>query len=181
MGLITVNYENISATTDILSRYSDVFDDEIGTFRDAVHLTPDPDVKPIVINKCRVLTNLKSRVCTKIKEMEKQKIIAKVEEPTDWVSRLVVAIKKSGDLRICIDPRELNKAVGRELYPLPVIDDILPELTNAKVFSSFDLKNGYWHCVLENESSALTTFQTPVGRYRWLRLPFGLNASSEIF
>ena len=134
-----------------------------------------------MINKCRVPTNLKSRVCTKIKEMEKQKIIAKVEEPTDWVSRLVVAIKKSGDLRICIDPRELNKAVKRELYPLPVIDDVLPDLTNAKVFSSFDLKNGYWHCVLDNESSALTTFQTPVGRYKLLRLPFGLNASSEIF
>ena len=66
MGLITVNYENISATTDILNRYSDVFDDEIGTFRDAVHLTLDPDVKSIVISKCRVPTNLKSRVCTKI-------------------------------------------------------------------------------------------------------------------
>ena len=78
--------------------------------------------------------------------MEKQKIIARVEEPTDWVSRLVVAIKKSGDLRICVDPRELDRALKRELYPLPVID-ILPELTNAKVFSSFDLKNGYWHCV----------------------------------
>ena len=88
--------------------------------------------------------------------MEKQKIIANVEEPTSWVSRLVAAIKKSGDLRICIDPSELNKAFKRELHPLPVIDYILPELTNAKVFSSLDLKNGYWQCVLDNESSALT-------------------------
>ena len=48
----------------------------------------------------------------------------------------------------------------RELHPLPIMDDILPEPSNAKVFSKFDLRNGYWHRVLD-ESSYLTTFQTP--------------------
>ena len=61
------------------------------------------------------------------------------------------------------------------------MDNILPELSNAKVFSKFDLRNGYWHCILDEESSYLTTFQTLWGRYRWLRLPFGLAVSSEIF
>lgn len=54
-------------------------------------------------------------------------------------------------------------------------------LAKARVFSKFDLKNGYWHCELDDKSSLLTTFQTPLGRYRWLRLPFGLKVSSEIF
>ena len=67
------------------------------------------------------------------------------------------------------------------MYQLPVIDDILPELSKARVFSTVDLKSGYWHCILDLESSALTTFVTPYGRYRWRRLPFGLSASSEIF
>ena len=40
---------------------------------------------------------------------------------------------------------------------------------------------GFWHCVLGDESSFLTTFSNPQGRYRWLRLPFGLSVSSEIF
>ena len=64
---------------------------------------------------------------------------------------------------------------------MPVLDDILPDLAKAKVFSKVDLSHGYWHCTLDEESSLLTTFSTPFGRYRWTRLPFGLSASSEIF
>ena len=62
-----------------------------------------------------------------------------------------------------------------------VLDEILPELAQAKMFSTVDLRSGYWHCPLDLESSMLTTFATPHGRYRWLRLPFGLCVSSEIF
>ena len=81
----------------------------------------------------------------------------------------------------CIDPRPLNEALRRERYPLPTIEDILPELSHAKVFSKVDLSHGYWHCKLDEASSYLTTFITPHGRYRWLRLPFGTKVSSEIF
>ena len=64
---------------------------------------------------------------------------------------------------------------------LPVLDDVLPKLSGARVFSICDLKQGYHHVELDEESSYLTTFATPFGRYRWLRLPFGLKVSSEIF
>ena len=94
---------------------------------------------------------------------------------------MVIATKKSGALRICIDPRPLNKALKRETYHLPVLDDLMPDLARAKVCSSVDLTAGYWHCVLDEESSLLTTFATPFGRYRWKRLSFGLSVSSEIF
>ena len=57
----------------------------------------------------------------------------------------------------------------------------MPELARAKIFSTVDLTAGYWHCILDHESSLLTTFATPFGRYTWKRLPFGLSASSEIF
>ncbi|XP_064107989.1 uncharacterized protein K02A2.6-like [Macrobrachium nipponense] len=181
MGLITVNYENISATKDVLDKYDNVFNTDVGTFQNVVRLTIDTNAEPVVIPKCRVPINLKNRVCKKINEMEKHKIIAKVDQPTDWVSRMVVAEKENKDLRICIDPQALNKSLKREHLPTPVIDDILPQLSKAKVFSFFDLVNGYWHCVLDEKSSFLTTFQTPFGRYRWLRLPFGLNVSGEIF
>ena len=98
------------------------------------------------------------------------KVIIPVTEPTEWCSQISVQTKKSGRLRICIDPRPLNEV-------LPTIDDLLPELANAKVFSKVDLSNGYWHCELDEASSLLTIFVTPYGRYRWLRLPF----RSEIF
>ena len=66
----------------------------------------------------------------------------------------------------------------RERYPLPTIQDILPELANAKLFSKVDLTHGYWHCELDEESSYVTTFITGNGRFCWLRLP---KVSSEIF
>ena len=114
--------------------------------------------------------------------MEDDKVITKVYEPTQWESSLVTPQKKeSGKLRVCIDPQKLNTALQRERYYLPVMDDILPKLQNAKVFSVLDLKSGYWHVKLDEESSFLTTFNTQFGRYRWLRLPFGLNVSAEIF
>ena len=64
---------------------------------------------------------------------------------------------------------------------MPILDEILPDLSQAKVFTTVDLRSGFWHCVLDEESSMLTTFNTPYGRYRWLRLPFGLSVSPEIF
>ena len=69
----------------------------------------------------------------------------------------------------------------KQTHQLPILDDLMPELARAKIFSTVDLTAGYWHCVLDDESSLLTTFATPFGRYRWKRLPFGLSASSEIF
>lgn len=97
--------------------------------------------------------------------------------PTDWVSQMAVATRKNGDFRLCIDPRPLSKALIRSHYQLPVIDEILPQLSKAKVISKLDMQQAFWHCCLDEHSSKLT----PRGRYRWLRLPFGLNISSEEF
>ena len=71
---------------------------------------------------------------------------------------MVVVTIKSGDLRICLDPRPLNKVLKHERYPLPVMEDILPKLANAKVFSKLDLSCAYWHVHLDEESSLLTAF-----------------------
>ena len=64
---------------------------------------------------------------------------------------------------------------------MPVLDDILSKLQNAKIFLVLDLEAGYWHVKLDEESSYLTAFTTPFGRYRWLRMPFGINPAAEIF
>jgi len=94
---------------------------------------------------------------------------------------MAVVEKPNGKLRICIDPQPLNVALKREHYRLPVLDDILPELRKAQVFSKVDVKHAFWHVKLDDKSSKLTTMITPYGRYRWNRLPFGLKVSSEIF
>ncbi|XP_041467395.1 uncharacterized protein K02A2.6-like [Lytechinus variegatus] len=92
---------------------------------------------------------------------------------------MAVTQKKSGKVHVCQVPRPLNIVLKREHYPLPVLDDFY--LSFQMLQSSIcDLKDGYPHCKLDEESSLLTTFGTPWGRYRWKGLPFGLKVSSEI-
>lgn len=178
MGLIVIDYRlvakvekgtaSVATRNDIVKRYPDVFGSALGTLPGKVHLVTDPEAQPKAVTGCRVPVSVKPQLATMLQQMEERGVITKVEEPTTWVSRMVIATKKAGDLRICIDPQALNKALGRERHPLPVLDDILPELAKAKVFTKLDLRDGYWQCVLDKESSMLTTFQTPAGRYRWL-------------
>ena len=73
------------------------------------------------------------------------------------------------------------KSYSRNYYPLLVIEDLLPELSKAKVFSVVDVKNGFWHVQLDTESSFLTTIGTPWGRFRWTRMPFGISPAPEEF
>ena len=183
MGLIEVRYDRICTVTEdvIFKEFSDVFEGGIGTLPGKVHLTLDESVKPEAVTKCRVAINLKKKAKQKLDNMESMEVLAKVDEPTDWVSRMATGIKQNGDLRICLDPQILNKALKREYHPTLVLDDVLHELEGAVVLSKFDTDNGYWHCVLDESSSDLTTFLTPFGRYKYLRLPFGLCVSSEIF
>ena len=79
------------------------------------------------------------------------------------------------------EPIDLNRALRRENYPLPTIEDVATRLHGAKVFSILDVRNGFWHVVLDEEPSHLTTFNTPFGRYRWKRMPFGIRSAPEIF
>lgn len=62
---------------------------------------------------------------------------------------MVTVLKRDKKLRICIDPRDLNKAIKRPHYPMPTIDDISTDLKDAKIFSVFDVKSGFWHVELD--------------------------------
>ena len=186
MNLITVHYNHLSIaqvedTTRVELSYQDVFAPEQGSLPGIAHFQVDESATPSVSASGRIPLAMKTRVKEELGRLESEEILAKVEEPTPWCSRMVVATRKSGKLRICIDPRPLNKALKRERYPLPTLDDVIPKLSKSKVFSKLDLSNAYWHVHLDEESSLLTTFQTPFGRYRWRRLPFGTSVSSELF
>ena len=82
---------------------------------------------------------------------------------------------------MCIDPCNLNKVIQRNHFPMPVLDDVLSDLDGAKVFTLCDAKDGFLQVKLSDASSDLTTFWTPFGKYKWLRMPFGLSSSPEEF
>ncbi|CAB3986642.1 Retrovirus-related Pol poly from transposon [Paramuricea clavata] len=117
----------------------------------------------------------------KIRRLEALDIIEQVDGPTPWVSPIVVVPKKSGEIRLCVDMREANKAVQREKHPMPTVDELITDLNGAIVFSTLDLASGYHQLELHPESRHITTFTTHVGLRRYKRLMFGINAASEIF
>ena len=90
-------------------------------------------------------------------------------------------MKPNSSLRLCLDPKDLNKVIERNQCYSRTIDDILPELAKSKFKTLKDATSGYWHVVLDLASSLLTTFNTPWGKFRWLRLPFGLKIASDVF
>ena len=172
MELITLNYDNFEAINaqsssgeDFLKKQPAVFDDGLGTLPGGkVHLTCEPGSTGSIRPARTLPEALKTPVRTELNRMVAAEILEKVEEPSDWVKQMSVATKKSGAVRICSDPRDLNLHLKREHYNLPVLDDVLPELANSTIFSVCDLKQGYLHCELDEESKLLTTFATPFGR-----------------
>ena len=129
----------------------------------------------------RLPIGIRDKVAAELQKMEANGIIAPVTEASSWVSALLVITKPDGRIRLCIDPKPLNKALKRARYRMPTIEDVLPQLAGAKVFSTVDVKEAFWTVRLDDESSRLTTFETPFGRYRWLRLPFGVSPAPELF
>ncbi|XP_028513965.1 uncharacterized protein LOC110235889 [Exaiptasia diaphana] len=141
----------------------------------------DESIPPTVLPCHKVPLYIEDDVKQELDRLVNKGVLERVIEPTEWVSQMAIVHKSNGKLRICIDPQPLNVALQREHYRLPVLDDVLPKLKDAKVFSKLDDKEAYWHVRLDERSSNLTTMITPFGRYRWKRLPFGLKVSSEIF
>ena len=151
-----------------------------GTLPGTYRIKVDPTVPPVIHGPRRQPKALTDKIVSKLKDMETSGHIVKVTEPTDWVSSMVTVLKK-GKVRICIDPKDLNHAIRREHYPIPTVEEVVSLFPNAKVFSVLDAKSGFLQIKLDYESSLLTTFNTPVGRYRWLRLPFGVKCAPELF
>ena len=115
--------------------------------------------------------------------MEQLDIITKVREgePKAWVNSLVYRRKPNGRLRICLDPKDLNTAIQRDHHVTPTLEEILRKSNGATHFSILDARSGYWKVTLDEESSYLTTFNSPFGRYRFKRMPFGLKMSQDVF
>ena len=116
-----------------------------------------------------------------LERLTKEGIITEVKEHTEWINSIVPVMKPNGSLRLCLDPKDLNKAIERSQWYSRTIDDILPELAKSKYKTLKDATSGYWHIILDLASSLLTMFNTPWGKYRWLRLPFGLKIASDVF
>ena len=119
----------------------------------------------------------------KLDELEQLDIIQKipVNAPYEWCSNLHVVPKKNGDVRLTIDPGELNKVIRREFHPMSTIEDIATRVHGSKMFSTLDANMGYFQLALHENSQPLTCFITPFGRYMYKRLPMRICAAPELY
>lgn len=168
---------------EIVNQFSDIFNG-YGKMEGEVTLEVDTTVPPVIQQPRRVPIALRDKLQAELDKLQQDGIITREYNHTEWVSNILLVRRGSegsNALRICLDPIPLNKALKRPNLQFVTLDEILPELGQAKVFSTVDAKKGFWHVVLDENSSKLTSFWTPFGRYRWLRLPFGITSAPEIF
>lgn len=126
-----------------MQKYANVFTG-LGRLEKPYHIEVDPTVTPVVNPPRTIPAALRDRVKTELEDMKKRGVIRKVEEPTDWVSSMAIVEKPDESLRICLDHRNLNKAIKREHFQLPTLEDITTRMTNAKWFTKLATNRGYW-------------------------------------
>ena len=165
---------------NFLSDFSDCFG-EIETLKNTHHIEIKDNVTPVVTPVRKMSLALKPKLEKELKRMVDLDIIEPVQKPTNWVNGLVLVEKPNGKLRVCLDPRPLNKAIKRESLYLPTAEEIFYQMSGASYFSKPDASSGYWQIKVDEQSSNLLTFGTPSGRYCLKRSLYGIYFASEAF
>jgi hypothetical protein len=186
LGLVKRTYtiENCAKVTDSTSEMVDQNQDlfaGLGCIPGEHRLSLNTEVTPVVSPCRKIPFAMHEKLQDELKRMEDMEVICKETEHTDWVSLIVIVPKKDGQIRVCLDPIQLNKAIQGEHCKLPTRDEIHAKFKNAHYFSKLDARTGFWQMKLDKNSSKLTCFNTPFGRYRFLRLPFGISSAPEIY
>jgi hypothetical protein len=196
LGVLDTNFPTVTrrVTIDNLvdrlqQDYSEVLSDTLGPDQVMsgkpmhIHLRDDIPITPLCLYTARkVPLHYQKEADKVINELLAKKVLAKVDKPTDWVSPGQFVPKPNGTVRLVTDYTKLNTFVKRPVHPFPSSVDIIQKVSSSsKYFAKLDAVHGYFQIPLDDESSFLTTFLLPSGRYRYLRAPMGLNASGDEF
>ena len=182
-GLEGADEGKVKRVKEMLAEYHDVFalgKADLGKTNMVKHKIELTDTNPFKEQYRRIPPNAYDEVRNHLKLMLDMGAIRPSKSP--WASAVVLARKKCGGLRFCIDLRKLNERTVRDAHSIPRIDDSLDRLEGSSWFSSLDLKAGYWQVEMDEESKALTAFTVgPLGFYECERMPFGLTNAPATF
>ena len=123
---------------DLLAEYDDVFTG-LGLVEGEYHIELSTDAKPTIHPPRKVPLSLMPKLQETLEKLTKQGVVSKLDRATDWVNSLVIVEKKDGSLRLCLDPKDLNKAIKREYYKTPTAETISSKLSGMKVFTVIDM------------------------------------------
>lgn len=135
--------------------------------------------RPIVARPRQITEEQRRIIAEEVNKMLKEEVIR--PSNSSYASEIVLAMKKTGDWRFCIDFRALNKATVKDKYPLPRIHDLIHAIKGSKYFVALDLRSGYWQVPLETHSIKYTAFRCFLGLYEFIRMPFGLTNAPATF
>jgi hypothetical protein len=171
---------DVEVTEIFVKNNTDVFTG-LGSFPECITIKLEKNAIPKSFPPRRVPFKIVDKLKETLEAMCKLKVIEKCEQPSEWQSNIIVVEKSDKSIRVCLDPREINKYIVRERYEIPTIEQIKLNLMGKKYFTVLDLKDGFYQCRLDEASQKYCCFNTPFGCFKFLRLPFGLASASEKF
>lgn len=182
---LTITGKNLQISTinenNYLHEFPQLLSDKLGTFTGFKHkILLRPDFKPTEVKLRPIPYSRREATIKECQDMVETGIWSPINK-SEWVHNLVSVPKPDGSVRITTDLSSLNKYIIPERHLIPNISDIFLELRGAKYFSKIDLKKGFFHIELDDESKALTSTITPAGLFAYNRLPMGLKDSASVF
>ena len=176
---IRIKLEGDDVKQQIMDLYPDLFSG-VGTIKNAVvHLDVKPRAIPVVCSPCHVSHAVQPKLKEELDRILKLGVIRKLDinEASDWVHTLVIVIKPNGKLCVCLDPRTLNSVLRHSIHNAKRSVDIISKVMGFTHVSKIDADSGFWTLPLDPSSQLLTTFDTPWGKFCFMKLPFGLCES----
>ena len=166
--------------TALLETHRKLFCDTPGKTNLTEHFIPTVG-NPVKVPPRRIPANYRAEIEQQISSMLQQGIIEVSSSP--WMAPAVFVRKKSGEIRLCVDYRELNKKTVKDAYPLPRPDEVQDRLRGSTIFSTFDLKSGYWQLPVHQDDQPKTAFcpGSGFGLFQFCRMPFGLSGAPGSF
>ena len=165
----------------LLELYTDVIggDNDLGCTKVLHHNIDTGNASPIRQPVQRLSLPAKEEVKKLLEEMLQKNVVSPSTSP--WASPIVLVHKKDGSTRFCIDYRKVNSLTRKDAYPIPKIDETLDTLAGARLFSTLDLRSGYWQVQVNPEHWEKTAFCTSEGLFEFNVMPFGLCNAPATF
>ena len=155
--------QSIKSVEQLKQMYPNSFD-RLGDLAGEYDIKVDPTVIPVQHARHKIPIEYKEAIETELQKMEEQGIITSQVEPTPWVSSVTYPRKANGKIRICLDPKDLNKAIIRECHKCPTLEEIAHRLSGSAVYTKIDAMKAFMQLHLTKSASLLTTFNTHMGR-----------------
>jgi hypothetical protein len=182
----TMSKEERKSYLKLFRQYQDVFAwsyKDLKTYDTRIiqHTIPlKPEMKPFQQKLWKYHPSLEPLMYQELRKLLDARIIFQVRHSA-WVENLVPVRKKSGEIRLCVDFRNLNRASEKDNYPVPPMEQLLQTVSGSEIFSLLDGFSGYNQVLVSEEDRLKTTFRTKWGTFAYKRMPFGLINAGETF